>query len=60
MRETIPVAVACVMVLATVGVLLRLFLEQCDPKETCPYCAGTAISRKTFICPKCHRALGKR
>jgi len=47
------------MVLAVVGVILKLLLDDIGEKYTCPYCSAS-LAPKVRICPQCHKAIGKR
>ena len=33
------IVIGCLMVLAVVGVILKLFLDDIGEKDTCPYCS---------------------
>jgi hypothetical protein len=48
--------IGCVFLLAIVGGILKLILDDFGTGDTCPYCSA----RLGQICPQCHRDLGKR
>ena len=58
-ERMMAILVACAA-LFTVGVILKLVLDDVGVDSTiCPYCASK-IGGKPLACPQCHRALGKR
>ncbi len=42
----------CLILLAIVGVILRLVLDDIGRADTCPYCSAH-VARSARICPPC-------
>ena len=51
--------IGCGLLLAIVGTILKLILDDIGTGDTCPYCSAQ-LTRRARICPQCHTALGKR
>jgi len=47
--------IVCVIMLAVVGVIVKLLLDDIGEMDTCRYCSASLAPRVT-ICPHCHRA----
>lgn len=45
-----PTVIGCIVLLTTMGVILKLFLDDIGRRDTCPYCSAS-LTLKVAICP---------